>query len=135
DCRPINIVEDGGLTEVIRIASGDNSYDLPSRGTIVFKKKNTIKQQFLKYTLSEVITSLFIRISLKKKTKLLIGLKNKKMRLISKKKNNGAATQQFFSSSLCYSIWNITIIFILNRMRASYMFIFFLNQTEMIWAS
>ena len=29
----------GGLTEVIRIASGDNSYDLPSRGTIVFKKK------------------------------------------------------------------------------------------------
>src|SRR4029434_4434499 len=25
DCRPINIVEDGGLTEVIRIASGDNS--------------------------------------------------------------------------------------------------------------
>src|SRR4029434_4349350 len=39
DCRPINIVEDGGLTEVIRIASGDNSYDLLSRGTIVFKKK------------------------------------------------------------------------------------------------
>src|SRR4029434_891517 len=35
DCRHINIVEDGGLTEVIRIASGDNSYDLPSRGTIV----------------------------------------------------------------------------------------------------
>src|SRR4029434_4161592 len=35
DCRPINIVEDGGLTEVILIASGDNSYDLPSRGTIV----------------------------------------------------------------------------------------------------
>src|SRR4029434_6739160 len=35
DCRPINIVGDGGLTEVIRIASGDNSYDLPSRGTIV----------------------------------------------------------------------------------------------------
>ena len=25
DCRPINIVEDGGLTEVIRIASGENS--------------------------------------------------------------------------------------------------------------
>src|SRR4029434_4554362 len=35
DCRPINIVEDSGLIEVIRIASGDNSYDLPSRGTIV----------------------------------------------------------------------------------------------------
>src|SRR4029434_5017559 len=35
DCQPINIVEDSGLIEVIRIASGDNSYDLPSRGTIV----------------------------------------------------------------------------------------------------
>src|SRR4029434_9094312 len=35
DCRPINIVEDSGLIEVIQIASGDNSYDLPSRGTIV----------------------------------------------------------------------------------------------------
>src|SRR4029434_6504890 len=35
DCRPINIVEDGGLTEVISSASGDNSYDLPSSGTIV----------------------------------------------------------------------------------------------------
>src|SRR4029434_2744578 len=35
DCRPINIVEDGGLTEVIQIASGDNSYDLSLRGTIV----------------------------------------------------------------------------------------------------
>src|SRR4029434_9409976 len=35
ECWPINIVEDGGLTEVFRIASGDNSYDLPSRGTIV----------------------------------------------------------------------------------------------------
>src|SRR4029434_7900527 len=35
DCRTIIIVKDVGLTEVIRIASGDNSYDLPSRGTIV----------------------------------------------------------------------------------------------------
>src|SRR4029434_5914298 len=35
DCRPINIFEDGGLTEVFQIASGDNSYDLPSRCTIV----------------------------------------------------------------------------------------------------
>src|SRR4029434_3679901 len=35
DCRPINIVEDGGLTEVIRIASGDNSSDLPSRGIVL----------------------------------------------------------------------------------------------------
>src|SRR4029434_2066386 len=30
DCRPINIVEDSRLTEVIRIASGHNSYDFPS---------------------------------------------------------------------------------------------------------
>src|SRR4029434_754555 len=71
DCRPINIVEDSGLIEVIRIASGENSYDLPLKGTIVFKK-NTIKQQCLKYTLSEVITCLFIRFSFKKKNKLLI---------------------------------------------------------------
>ena len=35
DCRPINIVEDGGLSEVIRIASGDNSYDLPSHTFLV----------------------------------------------------------------------------------------------------
>src|SRR4029434_2782827 len=35
DCQTLNIVKDVGLTEVIRIASGDNSYDLPSRGTIV----------------------------------------------------------------------------------------------------
>ena len=35
ECRPINIVEDDGLTEVFRIASGDNSSDLPLRGTIV----------------------------------------------------------------------------------------------------
>src|SRR4029434_2627959 len=35
DCQPINIVEDSGLIEVIRIALGENSYDLPSRGTIV----------------------------------------------------------------------------------------------------
>src|SRR4029434_4102186 len=34
-CRTSNIVKDVRLTEVIRIASGDNSYDLPSRGTIV----------------------------------------------------------------------------------------------------
>src|SRR4029434_2914098 len=34
DCRPINIVADNiGLTEVFRIASGDNSYDLPLRCT------------------------------------------------------------------------------------------------------
>src|SRR4029434_10330085 len=35
DYQPINIVEDGGLTEVFRIASGDNSNNLSSRCSIV----------------------------------------------------------------------------------------------------
>src|SRR4029434_1853749 len=35
DCRPINIAEDGGLSEVVRIPSGDNSYDLPSHTFLV----------------------------------------------------------------------------------------------------
>ena len=35
DCRPINIVEDKGLRDIIQIASGDSSYKTPSRGTIV----------------------------------------------------------------------------------------------------
>lgn len=35
NCRPINIVEDDGLREVIRAASGDTCYNPPSRGTIV----------------------------------------------------------------------------------------------------
>src|SRR4029434_50007 len=59
DCRHINIVEDGGLTEVIRIASGE-ILTIYRRGAPLCLKKNTIKQQFLKYTLSEVITCLFI---------------------------------------------------------------------------
>src|SRR4029434_6158236 len=60
DCRPINIVEDSGLIEVIRIASGE-ILTLYRRGAPLCLKKNTIKQQFLKYSLSEVITCLFIR--------------------------------------------------------------------------
>uniref|UniRef100_A0A3P9AS52 BED-type domain-containing protein n=1 Tax=Maylandia zebra TaxID=106582 RepID=A0A3P9AS52_9CICH len=35
NCRPVSIVEDDGLREVIRAASGDVCYNLPSRGTIV----------------------------------------------------------------------------------------------------
>ncbi|CAB1431447.1 unnamed protein product [Pleuronectes platessa] len=35
DCRPINIVEDKGLRDIIQIASGDSSYKTPSKGTIV----------------------------------------------------------------------------------------------------
>ena len=55
DCRPINIVEDGGLIEVIRIASGE-SLTIYSWGAPLCLKKNTIKQQCLKYTLYEGIT-------------------------------------------------------------------------------
>lgn len=35
NCHPINIVEDDGLREIIRIALGDTSYNLPLRGTIL----------------------------------------------------------------------------------------------------
>ena len=68
DCLPINIVEDGGLTEVIRIASGQATIlTIYRRGAPLClayipcmkareHEKNTIKQQCLKYTLSEVIT-------------------------------------------------------------------------------
>ncbi|XP_062854826.1 E3 SUMO-protein ligase ZBED1-like [Trichomycterus rosablanca] len=34
-CRPINIVQDEGLRNIIRLASKDPSYELPSRSTIV----------------------------------------------------------------------------------------------------
>ncbi|KAL7869510.1 hypothetical protein AOLI_G00134980 [Acnodon oligacanthus] len=34
-CRPVNIVEDEGLCDIIRIASKDTSYELPSRSVIV----------------------------------------------------------------------------------------------------
>ncbi|KAJ8333570.1 hypothetical protein SKAU_G00415780 [Synaphobranchus kaupii] len=33
-CRPINVVEDEGLADIIRIASNDRTYELPSRATI-----------------------------------------------------------------------------------------------------
>ncbi|XP_078111814.1 E3 SUMO-protein ligase ZBED1-like [Sander vitreus] len=35
NCRPVSIVEDSGLKEVLRIACSDPSYTLPSRGTVV----------------------------------------------------------------------------------------------------
>src|SRR4029434_7238958 len=68
DCRPINIVEDSGLIEVIRIASGE-ILTIYRRGAPLClayipwlmareHEQNTIKQQCLKYTLSEVITRL-----------------------------------------------------------------------------
>lgn len=37
NCRPINIVDDDGLRDIIRTASGDASYNMPSRGTIMSK--------------------------------------------------------------------------------------------------
>ena len=63
DCRPINIVEDGGLTEVIRIASILTIYRRGAPLCLAYipcmtareHEKNTIKQQCL-YTLSKVIT-------------------------------------------------------------------------------
>src|SRR4029434_5908840 len=73
DCRPINIVEDSGLIEVIQIASGE-ILTIYRQGAPLCLKKNTIKQQCLKNTLYEVITRLFIRVRLKKKKKLLIAI-------------------------------------------------------------
>src|SRR4029434_3989178 len=66
DCRPINIVDDGGLTEVIRIASILTIYRRGAPLCLAYipcmtareHEQNTIKQQCLKYTLSEVITRL-----------------------------------------------------------------------------
>src|SRR4029434_384178 len=55
DCRPINIVEDSGLIEMIRVASGE-ILTIYRPGAPLCLKKNTIKQQCLKYTLYEVIT-------------------------------------------------------------------------------
>ncbi|XP_058619761.1 E3 SUMO-protein ligase ZBED1-like [Onychostoma macrolepis] len=37
NCNPVNIVDDDRLREIIRTASGDTSYNLPSRGTIMSK--------------------------------------------------------------------------------------------------
>src|SRR4029434_1534142 len=66
DCRPINIVEDGGLTEVIQLLQG-TILTIYRRGATLClayiscmtarkHEKNTFKLQCLKYTLSEVIT-------------------------------------------------------------------------------
>ena len=82
DCRPINIVEDSELIEE-ELLQG-KILTIYHRGAPLCLKKNTIKQQCLKYTLSEVITCLFIRFSLKKKNKLLIAINSfQNVRLIS----------------------------------------------------
>ena len=36
-CRPINVVEDEGFTEVLRVATGDSSIKAPPRRTIMTK--------------------------------------------------------------------------------------------------
>src|SRR4029434_6455610 len=56
DCRPINIVEEGGLTEVLRIASGDNSYDLPLRGTIVSRMHSLYGDERAQIPVSKIHT-------------------------------------------------------------------------------
>ncbi|KAL3968626.1 lamin A/C [Sarotherodon galilaeus] len=45
NCRPVSIVEDDGLREVIRAASGDVCYNLPSRGTIVSRLHTLYEDQ------------------------------------------------------------------------------------------
>src|SRR4029434_2342779 len=76
DCRPINIVEDSGMIEEKLLLGKFLRFTVEGHHCV---KKNTIKQQCLKYTLSEVITCLFIRFSLKKKNNFLSRLINFKM--------------------------------------------------------
>ncbi|XP_003442878.1 zinc finger BED domain-containing protein 1 [Oreochromis niloticus] len=45
NCRPVCIVEDDGLREVIRAASGDVCYNLPSRETIVSRLHTLFEDQ------------------------------------------------------------------------------------------
>ena len=45
DCRPINIVEDKDLAEVLQVASRDPFYKPPSRGTVMTKRITFIKTE------------------------------------------------------------------------------------------
>ena len=45
DCRPINIVEDKGLAEVLQVASRDAFYKPPSRGTVMTKIHDLYKTE------------------------------------------------------------------------------------------
>uniref|UniRef100_A0A3Q3AW85 Zinc finger BED domain-containing protein 1-like n=1 Tax=Kryptolebias marmoratus TaxID=37003 RepID=A0A3Q3AW85_KRYMA len=53
NCRPVNIVEDAGLRDVIREASGDSAYHLPARSTVMsrietlYNNQKAIKQRLL----------------------------------------------------------------------------------------
>ena len=44
-CRPISIVEDDGLEEILRIASNDFTYELPSRATIANRIQDVYKAE------------------------------------------------------------------------------------------
>lgn len=44
-CRPVNIVEDEGLLEIVCIASNDYKYDLPSRATVTSKIDNFYEEE------------------------------------------------------------------------------------------
>lgn len=44
-CRPVNVVEDEGLLEIIRIASNNSTYELPSRATVTSKIHNSYEEE------------------------------------------------------------------------------------------
>nr|XP_055040804.1 E3 SUMO-protein ligase ZBED1-like [Misgurnus anguillicaudatus] len=44
-CRPVNVVEDEGLLEIIHIASNNYTYELPSRATITSKIHNIYEEE------------------------------------------------------------------------------------------
>ncbi|XP_059190842.1 E3 SUMO-protein ligase ZBED1-like [Centropristis striata] len=61
-CRPVNVVEDEGLVDIIRIASNDWTYELPSRATItshvqkLYKTEKGKVQQALEKTKAVALT-------------------------------------------------------------------------------
>ncbi len=44
-CRPVNVVEDVGLLEIICIASNDSTYELPSRANITSTIHNSYEEE------------------------------------------------------------------------------------------
>lgn len=44
-CRPVNVVEDDGLLEIVCIAFNDNKYDLTSRATVTSKINNFYEEK------------------------------------------------------------------------------------------
>ncbi|XP_038253661.1 E3 SUMO-protein ligase ZBED1-like [Dermochelys coriacea] len=62
DCRPLNIVNDRGLRDVIQVASSNQLYTLPSEGTIasrihdLYNNEKTTKLELLKNALAVALT-------------------------------------------------------------------------------